>query len=522
LRAAIIAANKEPGKNIITFARDDTDDPFTLSISGTDEDEAATGDLDIRTDVIILGNGADKTTINGGGIDRVFHIQKATPTSPQINVVIQGVTIRGGRNSTIGGGILNGSGKLTLNSSVVRDNLATDFGGGIANSVGAAAEINNSTIGPDNEAFFGGGVVNLGGTLTVNNSTVSGNISTAGGVGGGIYNTTTDSVGGVITITHSTITLNTSPSSLVAGGAGIQNIQGTVNIKNSIVAGNKAERLADCRNHKATYNSLGYNLVGQNGDANGCPTVNTDIILPGAIETAINTTRQGAVPFHALVGGSPAIDAIPLSQENCLPPSYDQHNTARPLDGGGNTPACDIGAIEAEAGLKAPDVVERSCPLDAQAGRIIVEFPEDVVLTTRSKSENSFSPLAVNIPAGTYDITLVSFDDHIEQPQEEDQKHESWFIQAQNEKGDIVFESNPISDLPKAQNILEELVEEHARINKDITGLSARHVLDVGESETAESVGPVCAAFDRVEKDREREDKDKKDKDRKDKDREDK
>jgi hypothetical protein len=154
-------------------------------------------------------------------------------------------------------------------------------------------------------------------------------------------------------------------------------------------------------------------------------------------------------------------------------------------------------------------VVERACPLDARAGRIVVEFPEDVVLTTRSQSENSFGPLTVDIPAGTYDITLVSFDDHIEQPQEEDQKQESWFLQTENEKGDIVFESNPISDLPKAQNILEELVQEHARITKDITGLSAKHILDVGESDTAESVGPVCAAFDRVEKDRDREDKDK-------------
>jgi hypothetical protein len=142
--------------------------------------------------------------------------------------------------------------------------------------------------------------------------------------------------------------------------------------------------------------------------------------------------------------------------------------------------------------------VERSCPLDAQAGRIIVEFPEDVVLTTRKQSANSFGPLAANIPSDTYHITLVSFDDHIEHPEEEDQTQESWFLQAENEEGDIVFESNAISDLPEAQNILEEHVEEHVEITQDITGLSARHVLDVGESETAESIWPVCAAFDRV------------------------
>jgi hypothetical protein len=298
LRAAIIAANKEPGKNIITFARDDTDDPFTLSISGTDEDEAAEGDLDIRSDVIILGNGADKTIINGGGIDRVLHVQttSASPQTKQTNVVIQGVTIRGGHALT-GGRILNDKSKLTLNISVVRDNLATTVGGGIVNQDRAIAEINNST-----------------------NSTISGNISN---ISGGIHNSKNVSGDAFTTVTHSTITLNTS-TNFLTGGAGIRNTEGTVSIKNSIVAGNKAGRLeeglADCENEKATYNSLGYNLVGQNGDPNGCPTVYTDITLPRTIGTAINTTLQGVVPYHALVGGSPAIDAIPLGHENCLPP----------------------------------------------------------------------------------------------------------------------------------------------------------------------------------------------------------
>jgi hypothetical protein len=94
---------------------------------------------------------------------------------------------------------------------------------------------------------------------------------------------------------------------------------------------------------------------------------------------------------------------------------------------------------------------------------------------------------------------FFSHDNLIQQPQEEDQTQESWFLQAENEEGDIFFESNAISDLPKAQNILEELVEEHVQITQDIAGLSAKHVLGVGESDTAESIWPVCAAFDRVE-----------------------
>jgi hypothetical protein len=97
---------------------------------------------------------------------------------------------------------------------------------------------------------------------------------------------------------------------------------------------------------------------------------------------------------------------------------------------------------------KEDDSVERACPFHAQEGRMVVESPEDAVLTTRSQSENSSGLLEVDIPAGTYSITLVSYEDHIEQPQEEDQPQESWFLQAHNAEGDFVFFSNPISDLP--------------------------------------------------------------------------
>src|SRR3990172_4908821 len=94
------------------------------------------------------------------------------------------------------------------------------------------------------------------------------------------------------------------------------------------------------------------NLVGQNGSANGCAMGGTDIVLVGAIGTALDTNlvaQEGAVPYHALVLGGPAIDAIPLGA-HCTPPSYDQRNLARPLDGNADgAPACDIGAYEAPA-----------------------------------------------------------------------------------------------------------------------------------------------------------------------------
>lgn len=150
-----------------------------------------------------------------------------------------------------------------------------------------------------------------------------------------------------------------------------------------------------------------------------------------------------------------------------------------------------------------------TCPLDAQPGRTIMDFGVSPVvgygladvgaLTTRIEDRNSFGPLLVNIPAGTYNITLVSFDNHLEVPDEEAQLQERWFLQGQNEVGNVVFESLAITDLSENQDLLEELVQEGVQIDQDITEWFATHFLGVGESVSAESVTPLCAAFDEVE-----------------------
>src|SRR5439155_2998816 len=70
LREAIIAANASPGMDTIIIPPG----TYLLSIPGMEEDAAATGDLDITDGLILTGAGAASTIIDGGGVDRVFHV----------------------------------------------------------------------------------------------------------------------------------------------------------------------------------------------------------------------------------------------------------------------------------------------------------------------------------------------------------------------------------------------------------------------------------------------------------------
>jgi hypothetical protein len=60
LRQVIQAANSNPGADTIVVPAD----TYTLTIAGTGEDAAATGDLDITDDLTVTGDGAQTTLIN--------------------------------------------------------------------------------------------------------------------------------------------------------------------------------------------------------------------------------------------------------------------------------------------------------------------------------------------------------------------------------------------------------------------------------------------------------------------------
>ena len=105
LRAAIQEANATAGPDAIKLPAG----RYLLTIAGTGDNTAATGDLDITDNLVIQGAGAEVTFVDAGRIDRVFHV--LDPLALGVSVEIRDVTIANGYalNENGGGILLSGS-----------------------------------------------------------------------------------------------------------------------------------------------------------------------------------------------------------------------------------------------------------------------------------------------------------------------------------------------------------------------------------------------------------------------------
>ena len=236
--------------------------------------------------------------------------------------------------------------------------------------------VNNSTIannhqgGPPPNGAGGGGIFNWA-TATINNSTIANNFAESS-VGGGIFNEEP----GMLTLTNSTITGNdVTPFPFYGGGTSAiendfavmvitnctisgnghyfdQNLfavtDGIVNLRNSILAGNRGGGF-----EFNDVNSSGYNVLGFGSAYFIAPTdiVYVDDPLLGPLQN-----NGGPTQTMALLAGSPALTAGDPAQLG-VP---DQRGVVR--SGGVN-----IGAYQASASafvLTAPPTVMSGMPFD--------------------------------------------------------------------------------------------------------------------------------------------------------------
>ncbi len=334
LREAIRAANSDTAVDACTAGSgaDTITLPagiFNLTLVGAGEDNTATGDLDLASNITITGASTTTTTINGSG-DRVFHVLSGNVTISNLTVsngivaadVGGGIRVDGGaltlnnvtvsnNTATSGGGIYLNAGTLTVNFSTIGTivgggglpNVATTTtGGGIHLASGATATINNSTIAGNTAVTGGGGLfVSSGATVTLNNSTLSGNSASGAAVtngGGGLYAAGTANLNSVTVVANSTN----------GAGGGILQFGGTVNVRNTIIADQTTPAGSpDC---SGTLVSLGYNLLENAAGCNGLVnSVNGDRVGSDPALAAALAYNGGPTQTHALNTTSIAIDA---------------------------------------------------------------------------------------------------------------------------------------------------------------------------------------------------------------------
>ena len=298
LREAVIAANTDApqgdcpagsGPDTITFASS-LPQPVTirLTLSGTEEDAAATGDLDIIGQLTIIGLGQAQTILDGNGTDRVFDVRQGGNLTLSGLTLQNGNAINGGCISSVGrlnlnavsvlsnhgDGLFNNGGLTTLTNVNVKDNLggygilnqsqgvltftggevSGNQNGGIYNTVatatlsdlkvlsntgaGGVANVGSATsrlsmtgcvVANNTSSTNGGGIKNDGSQniVDIHDTTVSDNQATS--AGGGIFNI------GIMSIAGSTIDSNRSRT-----GAGIDNFGGTLSLMNDTLSGNTA------------------------------------------------------------------------------------------------------------------------------------------------------------------------------------------------------------------------------------------------------------------------------------------
>jgi CSLREA domain-containing protein len=344
LREAISAANADPNTNDRITLPQGT---YTLTRTGTNEDNNQTGDLDITRQLTINGGGARDTFIQAGttaststtpgnGIDRVLHV------SSNGNLTMNGATVRYGKINDDGGGIKTNR-RVTLTDVAITDNEATTgkSGGGISHQ-GDVLILDRVLINDNTASLDGGGLHSTLGTDLLTNVTITDNSAT--GTGGGMR---TAGAGG--TLNHVTVSHNSAPNgSNISRNSTIGNPN--IFLRNTIVSDPNPKGIDGTPNS----NGIGANCSGTliNDRNNLDSGTSCGFLTQSSSKSSANADlgnledNGGPTNTRELGAQSAAIDA---AAGGFICADVDQRNLPRPQDASGNGIDCDIGAYELQA-----------------------------------------------------------------------------------------------------------------------------------------------------------------------------
>ncbi len=358
LRAAVMEANALPGLDIIVLPGDAT---IRLAITGSGEDSAAAGDLDI-TDAVSIGAFTEPTasfpTIDANGLnDRVFDVLSGSGSVTFVNFRI----LNGSADFNNGGAInISLDNQVAVNRVWFEDNTANSGG---AIYIGPLSELSIA-----DSVFTGNAAVSQGGALSVfspteiEKSTIFDNLNLNTEFQEAIY-VGLDSFGPTgLTLRNSTVFDN--------GSSGIYSEGADLTIKNSTIAHNAdrgilmnpgTQDMIDLRisnsilyfNGNNCGTGAGVNKITDNWNA----TTGSSFCFPGSTTTLfddpkLTSLKVDAENWHRYYRPgffSPVVDSAHPTQPGpgigC--DKEDQRGVVRAQDGDGNGDArCDRGAIE--------------------------------------------------------------------------------------------------------------------------------------------------------------------------------
>ncbi len=245
--------------------------------------------------IAISGAGAATTTVGGGNATRIFEVGGGTTTP---TVTISGLTLQHG----------NGAGT----------DDPSDGGAVLVHTSGSALTLQNDALN-NNTGAFGGGIDSVG-TLTVKSSTFTGNVANgAGGVGGGIYITSTGSatIGDGSTITGNTsdgdgggiftqgplmLQASTVNGNTAAANGGAIGGQAPITIQSSTLSGNTAASggggaVSDSGTLSITASTLDHNTTGTGGGSGNGGAIANQSTLTLTNSTVSDNNANGASGF---------------------------------------------------------------------------------------------------------------------------------------------------------------------------------------------------------------------------------
>ncbi len=318
---------------------------------------------------------ADNVGYGGGGA--IYTAAGVTVELQNSRLLNNRTMLEGGNNNFLGGAIYNG-GALTVDDSTLSGNMATDGGAIFSGGEGSSFILRRSTVSGNSANGGGGGLLLFPGSHVIENSTISGNTAT---IGGGIRSGITADLGTVLLYN---VTLQNNSASNDGAHLYIDDGSQPITVQNTILG--LTLNGAACYPGVALV-SAGYNLARDEscGLTGALDQQNRDPLLEPLADNG------GATQTHLPQPGSPAIDT---ALANCL--TTDQRGIGRPSGA-----ACDIGAVEvvvdAPTSTPTPTATNTNTPLPTAT-------PTNTPLPTATPNNLNYVVTAVEITQAIQDL----------------------------------------------------------------------------------------------------------------------